>query len=303
MRCLVTGGSGFLGSHLVGRLVAGGHEVVVFDRHAAQLPVTAQFITADLADRDTLGDALRNIESVLHLACTTVPSSSEADRIRDVETNVITTIHLLDLCVEMGVRKFVFSSSGGTVYGIPKQLPISETHPADPITSHGVMKLAIEKFLHVYHQQYGLDYVILRTSNMYGERQNTSRPQGVVGAFLKSLCLGLPITIWGDGSVVRDFVYAGDVAEAFLRSLAVSNRIFNIGSGRGVLVRDLLQLMPEVTGIEPQVQYRPARSIDVPVNVLDVRRAKEELGWEPVTPLEVGLRRTWEWLKSSVAAA
>jgi UDP-glucose 4-epimerase len=197
-------------------------------------------------------------------------------------------------------------SSGGTVYGVPKTRSIPETHPTDPLCSYGITKLMTEKYLALFHHERGLDYRVLRPGNAYGERQPLHRHQGAVGVFLSQLAAGQPIEIWGDGQVVRDYVYAGDIAEALVRAATVrddSARVFNIGSGAGTSLLELVEEMRHVTGVKPTVIMRPSRSFDIPANVLDIALAKKVLGWTPAVPLRDGLCRAWHWIRGNRSAA
>ena len=289
MRALVLGGKGFIGSHLVEGLERAGHQVSVFDR-------PREFLDPAEVER-----ALPGHEVVLHLISTTVPKDSNDNPALDIESNIASTARLLELCRRHPPRLLVFISSGGTVYGVPQATPIPETHPTEPISSYAIHKLAIEKYLHLNRVLYGLDYRILRVSNAYGERQRTDKAQGAVAVFLERALRNQPIQIWGDGSVVRDYVYVGDIVQAFLATLDYrgAQRIFNIGSGAGVSLNALLRELGGIVGRPLAVEYTPARRFDVPANVLDASLARRELGWQPRTPLADGLRRTWEWLRSA----
>lgn len=285
--CLVLGGAGFIGSHLVDGLKAAGHRVSVFDR------------PREFLDPADLERALPGAEIVFHLISTTVPKDSNDDPALDIESNIAGTARLLELCRTHRPRRLVFISSGGTVYGVPRATPIAETHPTDPISSYGIHKLAIEKYLRLAHVLYGLEYRILRVSNAYGERQRTDKAQGAVAVFLERALRGEPIQIWGDGSVVRDYVYVGDIVRAFLAVLDYrgERRVFNIGSGVGVSLNHLVEEIGTVIGRRLAVQYTPARRFDVAANVLDTSAAREHLGWSAAMPLREGLRRTYDWMR------
>jgi UDP-glucose 4-epimerase len=197
------------------------------------------------------------------------------------------------------VRKVVFSSSGGTVYGVPTRLPVDESHPTLPITSYGVHKLTIEKYLHLNHALHGLDYCVLRIANAYGERQRTETAQGAVSVFLERILRGQPLEVWGDGSVVRDYVYVADIVRAFIATLGDPGeaRIFHIGAGAGVSLAQLIEAIGAVVGRPPAVEYTPGRRFDVPASVLDCSLARRVLGWQASTPLAEGLRRTYDWMR------
>lgn len=305
--CLVLGGGGFIGSHVAHALLGAGHRVRVFERphldslFAAAGRGGAQLVTGDFLNADDLAQALEGIEVVFHFVSTTLPKPSNDNPIYDVETNLVGTLRLLRLCRERRVRKLLFSSSGGTIYGVPASVPIAETHATDPLCSYGIHKLAIEKYLHLNRELHGLDYCVLRPSNPYGERQRTDAAQGAVAVFLERALRGEAIEIWGDGSVVRDYIYVGDVADAFVRAMTFDGpqRVFNVGSGVGTSLNQLVESIGALLGRAPRVEYQPARRVDVPVNVLDAALARRHLGWRAATPLADGLRRTCEWLRSA----
>ena len=298
--CLVLGGAGFIGSHLAEALLQAGHRVRIFDRpHLDRLPAFLQrgefeVFTGDFLNPRTLSPALEGSEIVFHLVSTTLPKTSNDNPMYDVESNVMGTLRLLELCRQQGVRKVVFASSGGTVYGVPRSVPIDESHPTDPICSYGIHKLAIEKYLQLNHRLHGLDYCVLRPANLYGPRQRLDIAQGAVAVFLDRALRGKPIQVWGDGSVVRDYLYVGDAAEALLKAAAFEGepKLFNIGSGAGTSLTQLIKEIEALLGRAVPVEYTAARSLDVPANVLDASLARRHLGWAPRTSLAEGLRRT-----------
>ncbi len=303
VRCLVLGGTGFIGSHVVEELAGAGHEVRSFSLdHPATWAdrVPARFLTGDWRDLDLLREAVAGTDAVVHLVWSTLPASSNSDMERDATENVLGSIRLLELCRNEGVKKVVFASSGGTVYGQARALPIREDAPTAPLTSYGVGKLMVEKYLDLFHHLHGLGYVVIRASNPYGERQNLSGAQGAVGVFMRALADGSPIEIWGDGRVVRDYFYVGDLADAYRRAVEspVENGVFNVGSGVGLSLLDLLDALRKVTKIEPRVVFGHSRVMDVAANVLDIGRARRELDWAPLVSLSDGLERTWEWIRS-----
>jgi UDP-glucose 4-epimerase len=303
-RCLVLGGCGFIGSNLVEKLLTQEYKVRVLDTPSASranlagLESKIEFVRGNFLNEAEVDEAVQGVELVFHLIGTTLPASSNNDPTFDVETNVVASIKLLRVCKHHGVKKLIFASSGGTVYGQAKTIPIREDHPTEPICSYGITKLAIEKYLQLFHRLHGLDYTILRIANPYGRYQRFAGEQGIVGVFLSRLNDKKPIKIWGDGSATRDYIYVEDVANAFVSAINQnsSHRIFNIGTGVGTTIRDLLAKMARVTGIRPQVEYVASRSMDVSVNVLDPGRALECLDWRPEIECEEGLRRTWDWV-------
>jgi UDP-glucose 4-epimerase len=299
MKCLVTGGGGFLGTHLRAALGRLGHDVRVFERSIAPIQTdAAEWIVGDFSHSGEIETAVAGCDVVFHLAGTTLPKSSNDDPAYDVHSNVEGTLALLEAARLHRVVKVVFVSSGGTVYGIPQRVPITEDHPTDPITSYGITKLAIEKYLHFYREMYGVDYAVLRLANPYGELQRTDRAQGAVAVFLNRVINSMPIEIWGDGSVVRDYVYVGDTVDA-MTAVAFSDtpsRVYNVGSGHGTSLLELVAAIETVSGTKPLVEFKPGRPFDVPASVLDITRARAELGWEPRVSLSDGLRRTFDWL-------
>jgi UDP-glucose 4-epimerase len=304
MKCLIIGGGGFLGSHLAEALLADGHSVRIFDRpnlrrfrqFEAGDPV--EWVEGDFLDQEQTDFALADCDAVYHLVSTTLPRSSNDNPAYDIQTNVIGTLHLLEAARRRQVTRFVFVSSGGTVYGTPQVVPISESHPTEPICSYGIGKLAIEKYLHLHSLLHDLDYCVLRLANPYGERQRVGASQGAVAVFLDQALRNEEIQIWGDGSVVRDYFYVGDAAAALTAALTYrgEHRIFNIGSGVGASLNDIVTAIESLIGNPVRRAYLPGRAFDVPVSVLDISRAKQHLKWTPKVSLSEGLTRTASWL-------
>jgi UDP-glucose 4-epimerase len=310
MKCLVLGGGGFIGSHVVDRLLDAGHDVRIFER--PRVPRYREFprgrvewIEGDFQNAAVVRPTLDGIDTVIHLISTTLPKSSNDDPIFDVQSNVVSTLRLCDFAVEAGVRRIVFISSGGTVYGVPRHLPIREDHPTDPRVSYGIVKLAIEKYLALYHEQRGLGYVVLRVANPFGERQRVDVAQGAVAVFIDRALRQMPIEIWGDGSVVRDYIYIQDVAHAFLRAVEYEGApcVLNIGSGIGHSLNELIERLESVLARKVACRYLPARGIDVPRNVLDIASAREVLEWAPSVGLDDGIVRTLEWVRRASSGA
>jgi UDP-glucose 4-epimerase len=243
---------------------------------------------------------LKECDVAFHLVATTLPRSSNEDPIHDLESNLLPTVRFLAAAVECGVRKVVFASSGGTVYGIPQTVPIAENHPKQPLCSYGIHKLAIEQYLHLFHSLHGLGYCVLRLANPFGERQRSDASQGAVAVFLDQALRGEEVTVWGDGCAVRDYVYVGDVASAFCLAAThpSATGVFNVGSGTGHSVNDLLAAIESLLGRAVPRRYSPARAFDVPVNVLDIGLANRVLGWRPRVTFRDGLARTLQWLQA-----
>jgi UDP-glucose 4-epimerase len=317
VKAVLLGGSGFIGSHLAAALLRAGYDVSVYDQ---RLPLpgarqdAARYALGDLFDPDPPGleALLRGAGPVFHLAWRSLPVESNQRAIADVEHNLIGSLRLLEACVQARVSRVIFFSSGGSVYGPAQSLPISEVHPTEPRSAHAINKLAVEKYLELFRQLHGLDYVILRPSNPFGPFQNPDGGQGVIAAFLARAAAGRPLEVWGDGSVVRDYLYVSDLAQAAILAASTPNSatVYNVGSGIGRSLCDVLAAIRElvaspatrgvsqrragVTRQELQVCWLPARPVDVPANVLDASKANRLLGWKPAVSFDAGLRLTWD---------
>lgn len=307
MKALVLGGNGFIGSHLVDRLLSEGYEVRVFDRNPERYrkPLgNVEYYIQDFGNRTALATALNNIDIVFHLISTTTPKTSNDDPEFDVTSNLVETISLLKLCVEEKVRKVVYLSSGGAVYGIPLLLPIAEDGPKNPQSSYGITKLAVENYIELFHRLYGLDYVIIRPSNPYGERQNPNAGQGVIAVFLGKIARGQSVDIWGDGHVIKDYIYIEDLVNGIFRAAFknTENRIFNFGSGMGVSINGILEVIKELTNAPISLNYNSLKKFDVPNIYLDISRACTELSWKPKTTIKEGIALTWEFIKQHGAS-
>jgi UDP-glucose 4-epimerase len=303
MKYVVFGGGGFIGSTIVDRLLEAGHTIRVFERprvepYRAFLPSEhVEWTTGDLASVHDVEEALEGMDAVFHLVSTTLPKSSNDDPIYDVQSNMVSTLQMLNAMVAKGVKRIVFISSGGTVYGVPQYLPVDEKHPTEPVVSYGITKLAIEKYLKLYSDLYGVKHVILRVANPYGERQRLETAQGAVAAFLHKALSDKPIEVWGDGKVTRDYVYIGDVADAFVKAITYegSQTVFNISSGQGLCLNELIDKVETVVGRQVERIYKPGRPFDVPVSILCNELARRELDWFPRVSMAEGLAKTARW--------
>lgn len=301
--CVVFGGGGFLGSHLCRRLRAAGLVVRAFGHRGpfsdALSGIDVRY--GELSDRETVAEALDGAEIAFHLIHSTVPQSANSDIFGDVRDNLLPSLSLLDLAREAGLKRIIFLSSGGTVYGRPVQVPTEETAPTDPITAYGISKLAIEKYLALHRLHFGLDYRILRVSNPFGPFQVASKRQGLIAEVISRATRGEPIEIWGDGTVVRDFIFVDDVIDAIEMAAhdVGDEALFNIGSGTGRSVRDVLAAIEGVLGRKLEIVWKDKRTVDVPVSVLSIERAREKLGWAPKTSFEDGIAQTIAWWEES----
>lgn len=302
-KILVTGGSGFLGRNLIERLRREGCDVTCFDRWRAPFleACGASFTEGDMARPHALAELIPGFDAIVHMACSVVPKSSTDDPYFDVISNIGGAVNLLEAMREHQVKRVVFISSGGTVYGRPLTIPIPETHPTHPECSYGVTKLAIEKYLRLYSHLYGLSTCSIRLANPYGEYQRVRAAQGAIPVFCYKALKGEAINVWGDGSVSRDFLYVGDAIDAILAALQNPDATgeINVGSGKACSLNTIIEAIEQELGRPVERTYTAARDFDVPTNVLDVTRAKEILGWAPKTSLAEGLRKTISWIRKS----
>ncbi len=299
-RVAVIGAGGFLGTNLVRFLVSRVEKVRCYSRRRT-FPEALQglsWVTGELADA-RLAETVAGCDVVIHLASTSTPATADRDIAADAQANVMGSLRLMEHCVAGHVGRLVFLSSGGTIYGIPAVIPTPESAPTDPITAYGVAKLAVEKYLEIFRRQHDLDYRVLRVANVYGPYQTTEKGQGIVAAFLAHALAKQPLEIWGDGQVVRDYVFISDVVAAIWAAMLHNgpHRIFNIGGGTGASVLQIAAAIEQMVGHPLQRRFHPARPVDVPVSILDHSLATDELGWKPAVNLEQGLVQTLEWLR------
>lgn len=308
-RCLVYGGGGFIGSHLVDELLTRGYDVTVFDKlnfsrkNLQHVADKIEIIEGDFNNIIDVRRSLENADYVYHLVSSTLPANSNENPVYDAETNLISSLRLFRECVERNIIKVIFLSSGGTVYGVPESVPIGEDHPARPICSYGIIKKAIEDYLYLFNKLHGLNYNVFRLSNPYGERQNPYAAQGAAAVFINKILNGEEITIWGDGGAVRDYLYIKDAVSALADSLTTDSihKLFNLSSGQGTTLNELIEKIRHHSGIrEVKVKYTEMRKLDVPVSILDNSRIENELGWLPETSLDDGLRLTIDYMREEI---
>ncbi len=302
MRAVVTGGAGFIGSHVVDALLARGDEVVVVDSLATgkreRVASAADLRVQDI--REPLDDLFAGFEpeAVFHLAAQADVRASVEDPVDDAETNVIGTIRVLDAARRYGSGQVVFSSTGGAIYG-ECDAPASESHTLEPLSPYGTAKLAAEEYLRTFNRLYGLNHVALRYGNVYGPRQDPRGEAGVVAIFLGAADRGEQPRIFGDGSQTRDYVYVGDAARATLAAVGHEGGVFNVGTGRETSVTELWERCREVSGSELDALPAPPRPGELQQSVLDPTRAASELGFQAFVELDEGIRATWDWIRSS----
>jgi UDP-glucose 4-epimerase len=296
----VIGGNGFIGSHVVDSLVRSGHAVTVFDRHR-QGPsrFSGMGVTVRHGDFLNIGDvrqALAGQEVVLHLLSTTDPATAEGDPTMDIRTNIASSVQLFSACVDAGVSRVYFASSGGAIYGDQDQQVFGEDDVTLPVSPYAIGKQAIEGYLRYFRRTHGLQSTTFRISNPYGTRQNPLKRQGVIPIFLRHVGEGSPLTVLGDGSMIRDYLYVGDLAEMITEVVTKGARqeLYNLGSGVGTSISELVTTIEKVTGRAVAVQHVPRPPTFVDHVVLSVRRFEEEFETRATTPLVDGIRRTWE---------
>ena len=306
---LITGGAGFIGSHLVDKLVNLGHRVLVVDDLSTgklrNLAKGASFYHASI-----VGSGLEEVfqkerpEIVFHFAAQINPNHSLREPVKDAETNILGTLALIGASRRYGVEKFIFASSGGAIYGDPDYTPCLEDHPIRPLSPYGLSKFVAEQYLDLYRRIYRLNYVSLRYGNVYGPRQDPLGEAGVIAIFATAMLDGKQPRIFGDGEQQRDFVYVEDVVEANLLAMKEGVvGVYNIGTGTGTSVNQIFQLLGQTLKFRRKPVYAPARLGDVWQISLDFNKAKQEMGWEPRVSLSDGLLQTAEYFRNLVKAA
>lgn len=307
MRCCLIGGNGFIGSHLASLLAASGRELTVVGRSAApvrKLPIGAKYVCGDYGDTRLLRKLISQADEVVDFAYATVPQTSFADPIFDIRANLPPSVSMLRSAAEAGLRRVVLVSSGGTVYGVARSLPINEEHPTDPISPYGITKLAIEKYGLMFHRLTGLPVIIVRPGNAFGPGQIPEVGQGFVATAIARVLSDREVTIYGQEGTIRDYVHVTDLARGIASALEHGQPgcCYNIGTGIGRSNLDVLRAIEPLASthgrrIELSVDER--RGFDVPVNVLDSARLKEVSGWTPQVPFEAGIEETWNFLASA----
>ncbi len=308
-KTLILGGAGFLGSHITRRLFIDSTPVRILTRskHSLQslgtLANQVEICFGDFADELVLRTALSGVDTVVHLISSIGPSSPISDGLKELQSTILPTARLLECCANAGIRKLVYVSSGGTVYGNALSTPILEDTPLEPLSVYGHSKKITESYIRFYAERYNIDASILRLSNPFGPGQDPSRRQGIVAVALQSLKDDTVFDIVGDGSAIRDYIYVADAAEGIVRALRTDAvGTVNISSGSGLSVLEILAQVESVTGLRLNRRYLPARKTDVASSILSNALAQSRLGWSPTTEIEAGIARTWTWFQEQQMA-
>lgn len=322
MTVLVTGGAGFIGSHIVDLLIKNDFKVVVVDDLSSgreeNINKQARFYKLSITDGEKLKEVFHRErpDYISHQAAQISVSLSVRDPLFDARTNILGSLNLLQCCVNYQTKGIVFASSGGTIYGEPECLPVNETYPFQPLSPYGISKVTIEYYLNFYQKNYNLNYVSLRYGNVYGPRQDPYGEAGVIAIFIEKMLKGEIPTINGDGEYIRDYVYVGDVAQANLlaiknmlklskvtqkgksaKEIELENNVFNLGTGIGTSVNELFHLLREIIKFPHPANYGPPRPGDLRKNILDCELIKQNWGWQPEVILSEGLKKTVDWFK------
>ncbi len=298
---LVTGGTGFVGSTLARSLAGANTPVRVVSLRKAAAPHIAgiEYVTADLCGVAPDNPLFESVDTIVHLASTTIPSTSMADPVFDAHSNIDMALRLLEAARQRRIHNFVFASSGGTVYGDPISLPVRETDATEPRSPYGIVKLAVEKYVGLYSRIHGLRGISLRISNPYGYGQFFGAPIGVIARLLHHAYEDTTFAVWGDGSVVRDYFHIDDLLRAFHVTIAdrnVAAGVYNVSAGQGTSLNQLIALVERITSRRIKVRYESARDVDVQAIWLDTGKFTRATGWKPSIALEQGVGMLWQEL-------
>lgn len=302
MRVAITGSAGFLGVHVAQACLRAGLSVRGLD--LAETPIGGvETIMGSVFGAELSSEVFEGVDAVIHLAWSSKPGTANHAFASDADANVVGSVRILEYARQAGVKSVVFASSGGTVYGRSEAQRTREDHVLDPINAYAAGKVAFEAYLHAYAHCHSMRALTLRVSNPYGPGQRGDRPQGLIGAALWRALRGETVTVWGDGEIVRDYVYAADVGEAFAEAVRreALGGVLNIGSGEGLTINQVLDEVDAATGAPLNRRYEAGRCIDVARNVLDISAAADQLGWRPRTDFATGLKNHYEWAKGAVS--
>jgi len=307
MKVLVTGGAGFVGSHLIEELLSIGESVVCLDDFSAgkrenleHIKNEITIIEGDIRDPDIVKTALKNVEQVYHLAAQISVTNSVRNPLLDATININGFITLLNAIQKSSVKRIVYVSTGGAIYGEPENIPAPETTSEEPISPYGLSKLVGEKYLKWFNRTYGLSYAIIRPANIYGPRQDPLGEAGVISIFLGKIHSKEPVEIFGDGSDTRDYIFVKDIAKICLKAMTSEhNDIYNAGTRIRTSLLELISVIEEETSHTTPKKFSPSRPGDVKHISLDINKAKNALNWTPQTHLKEGIKKTWGWYQST----
>jgi UDP-glucose 4-epimerase len=303
LKLLIIGGTGFIGSQLVNELNKKGHQIRVLSRNGARKNdcyKQVEYIEGSVGDKQIISSVINDIDYVYYFATTTNPKQSEKDLISDLSSNLIPIVNVLYQCVNKGIKKFIFCSSGGTVYGNQNKIPINEKSLCNPISSYGLVKLSIENYIKYFNHKYNLNYEILRLSNPYGANQFTDGTFGIIPTYIHAILSDKLISVYGEGEIVRDYIYIDDFISLNLKLLTTTtkNNIINVGTGIGTSIKELIHKIEIISGKKANVQYLPKRNFDVSVNCLEIKKVQKIYNWKPTISLDEGIKKTLEQIKS-----
>ncbi|OHA66551.1 MAG: hypothetical protein A3E07_00425 [Candidatus Wildermuthbacteria bacterium RIFCSPHIGHO2_12_FULL_45_9] len=306
MKILVTGGAGFIGSCLVDKLVERGYSVCVIDNLSTgkkeYINSQAKFYEMDIAD-ERLGEIFQKEqpEAVFHLAAQINVRKSVENPLNDARTNILGSLHALEQSRKAGVKKCIFASTGGAMYGDGSEIPSLESSKVNPLSPYGIAKYTVEAYLGFYYRVYSLPFIALRLANVYGPRQNAQGEAGVIAIFIRSILSQKPLTVYGTGKQTRDFIFVDDVADAFLRALESDySGTLHIGTQKETSVNDVIEKLREIAGKSFDVEYHPARLGEALRSCLDNKLAQQRFGWMPRTELMEGMRSTLSWFEKNL---
>ncbi|MDJ1482166.1 NAD-dependent epimerase/dehydratase family protein [Cytophagaceae bacterium YF14B1] len=299
--CCIIGGTGFIGRHLVDVLLKSGRKITVIGRAAQpveSLPESVQYIQNRVNDEEWLTNVLEEVDEIVDLAYSTTPQTSFVNPVNDILSNLPGTVQLFAIASKLSIRKFIWVSSGGTVYGNVDQTPITENFLTNPVSPYGITKLAIEKYARMYFELAGLPIVCVRPANAYGEGQQPFRGQGFVATAIATILNRQSISIFGEDGTIRDYIHVADIALAIEAALdrGISGEVYNIGTGIGKTNRQVIDTIRKYANDIPiEINTLPARKFDVASNILDYSKLHHQTGWKPEVSFEKGIERTWEW--------
>jgi len=306
-KVLILGADGFIGSNLVKSLQKDKkYKIFAFDlfkdgasKNIKKFDENLVMIQGNFLNRGDIKNAVKGVDYVFHFISLTTPGSSMNDPLIDINTNIVGTVNLLEECVKAKVKRIIFPSSGGAIYGNQRKEVYNEEDNTDPISPYAISKLAIEKYLQYYKSHRGLDYLILRYSNPYGPGQNVVGSQGIISIFLNLIKNNKPITIFGDGENIRDYIYIDDLINITRKVFDKKNKyqLYNIGSGNGASINEIVKIIRKVSKSKITIEKQPNRDIDVRKIVLDTKRISDEINYVQKISLEKGIQKTWEWLE------